>query len=158
MRGEGCLSSLSTLPCPHPPWYGIEEERQGQTILHRKSPLAGSLLLIESVVLGGDSLLALGVPWGPLRELAAPLGWLPASSHVNTSLPDASVALRKPVPHDLIYSRPDNTSGIQFPYFPEPELDCTAVMHCPPLYSLPSLPRAPVPSLGVGGHPLGCGY
>lgn len=89
-----------------------------------------------------------------MRDLAAPLGWLPASSHVNTSLPDVSVALRKPAPHDLIYSRPDNTSGIQFPYFPEPELDCTAVTHCPPAV-LPAIsPQGSCP-LSWGWAPTG---
>ena len=113
MRGEGCLSSLSTLPCPYPPWYGIEEERHGQTILHRKSPLAGSLLLIESVVLGGDSLLALE-SLGSLERLGCTFG-LAASLLSCKHLPDASVAFRKPATHELIYSRPDNTGGIQCP-------------------------------------------
>ena len=89
-------------------------------------------------------------PWGPLRDSAAPLGWLPASFLVNTSLPDVSVALRKPAPHDLIYSRPDNTSGIQFPYFPEPELDYTAVTHCPPAV-LPAISPQGSCSLSRGG-------
>ena len=93
-------------------------------------------------------------PWSPLRDSAAPLGWLPASFLVNTSLPDVSVALRKPAPHDLIYSRPDNTSGIQFPYFPEPELDYTAVTHCPPAV-LPAISPQGSCSLSRGGGPTG---
>ena len=148
-RSEGCLSSLTSLHLL--PWYEIEEERQGQTVFPRKSPLTGPLLLIKFVLLGGDSTPGpWEVPCGPLRDSAASLGWLPASSHANTSLPHTSVALRRSAPHNLIYSRPGNTGGIQLPYQVQ-DLNLTMQpWHTPHwLYSLPSLPRAPRPSLGT---------
>ena len=93
-------------------------------------------------------------PLGSLERLGCTFG-LAASLLSCKHLPDASVAFRKPAPHDLIYSRPDNTGGIQCPYFPEPERDAQPWGTAHRLCSLPSLPRAPVPSLGGGGAPTG---